>query len=266
MAELAFGLSPCPNDTFAFHAWIAGLVDGAPSVAPWFADIEALNRRARSADPLSVTKLSAALLPEVADCYRVSTAGAALGRGCGPLVLVREDSGVRSLAELAGLRVAMPGEMTTAVRLFRSFGPAVRFVEVRFDEIEAMVAAGECDAGLVIHESRFTFEQHGLRAVADLGDVWERDTGMPLPLGVIAIRRDEPAAPRITAAIRRSVEIARGAPELSRSFVREHAQEMDEDVCAQHIALYVNDFSVELGDDGRRAVERLVGQAIDWVA
>lgn len=260
-AELEVGFSPCPNDTFMFHAWVEGVVRVGQSGArarPWFADIEQLNERAVGPDPLPVTKISAAVLGSVLDRYCVATAGAALGRGVGPLVVTRPD-GPESLEALAGLEVAIPGARTTASMLLRAFGPAgLRVQEMRFDHILEAVRSGRCDAGLIIHESRFTYEAAGLRRLADLGEVWEGATGLPLPLGVIAIRADQPAAADIAGAVRRSVQAAFEDPDRSAAFIRQHATEMDPEVCAQHIALYVNEYSVDVGSEGRRAVEELL--------
>lgn len=262
--RLPFGLSPCPNDTFAFWAALHGEVPRrAVALEPAFGDIETLNERALGADPLPVTKLSLPALARAAERYRVVGSGAALGFGCGPLVVVRAGSPLRSLAELAGARVAIPGRHTTAFLLLTSFAPPPReVVSMRFEQVMPAVAAGECDAGLVIHESRFTYRDHGLRELADLGVVWEGATGGPLPLGVIAARRDLPPAivAEVATQLRASVELGRRAPDRPRAFVRAHAQELADDVCDRHIALYVNDFSVDLGDRGRAAVRELLAR------
>src|SRR5262245_37617645 len=195
--QIPFGVSPCPNDTFAFWGACHGTVP-SPGMAlvPALADIEALNERAVAGrDPLPVTKLSVPALARVADRYAVLPAGSALGFGCGPLVVCRKDAPLRSLADLATARVAIPGRHTTAFLLLASLAPAPREqVPMRFDAIIPAVARGDCDAGLVIHEGRFTYAAHGLRELADLGVLWERATHLPLPLGVIAARRDLPAA------------------------------------------------------------------------
>lgn len=264
--ELAFGFSPCPNDAFAFWAAVHGAVTepGLRLLASAVEDIEALNRRAvdRVWPPLAVTKLSLPALARVADRYAVLPAGAALGRGCGPLVVRRgEDDGLATLAHLAGKRVAIPGANTTAFLLFSLFAPRdCRFVATRFEQVMPMVARGECDAGLIIHESRFTYPQHGLLALADLGALWEARTGLPLPLGVIAMRRDlgREAFARCGALLAASVRFARAHPEAPRAFVRELAQELDDAVCDRHIALYVNDFTVDLGDAGVQAIDALL--------
>jgi 1,4-dihydroxy-6-naphthoate synthase len=263
LRRLAFGFSPCPNDTFAFWAAVHG-AEVAPGLRlePWLADIETLNRRALTdADALPVTKLSLPALAQVADRYAVLPAGAALGFGCGPLVVCRQDAAIRHLDDLAAARVAIPGRFTTANLLLASFAPPPRqCVEMSFDRVMPAVAAGECDAGLVIHEGRFTYAAHGLRELADLGVLWEGATGGPLPLGVIAARRDLDAGTfrALGDLLRRSVARARREPERPRDYVREHAQELAPDVCARHIALYVNDFSEELGARGRRAIDELL--------
>lgn len=262
---LELGFSSCPNDTFMFHALVQGRIETqGMGFSVWMEDIEALNARARGVTALPalpITKVSAAALGELTERYTVLDAGAALGFGCGPLVLRRaEDGRSTELASLKDKTVAIPGEKTTANLLFRIFGPTHRAVPMRFDAIMPAVAAGEVDAGLVIHESRFTFADHGLAQVADLGDLWERDTGLPLPLGVIVADRELPEAVIDAAerALASSVRHARAHPDDSRDYVRAHAQEMSEDVCARHIELYVNAFSESLGDQGRAAIDVLL--------
>lgn len=262
MPDLGFGFSPCPNDTHAFWAAVHGRVP-TPGfrLLPVMCDIEQLNARAVDAvDALPVTKLSLPAMAAVADRYAALPAGAALGFGCGPLVLTRAG-GPRTLAELRRRRVAIPGRHTTAFLLFACFaGLDCDFVALPFFAIMPALARGEVDAGLVIHEGRFTYHQHGLSALCDLGELWERTTGGPLPLAVIAARRDLPAALRsdVAAALRASVELARAQPDQPRAFVRQHSQELDDAVCDRHIGLYVNDFSVDLGERGRAAIDALL--------
>jgi 1,4-dihydroxy-6-naphthoate synthase len=192
----------------------------------------------------------------------VLPAGAALGFGCGPLVVCRHDSSLQ-LDELATARVAIPGRFTTAFLLLSSFAPPPReCVVMPFDRVMPAVAAGDCDAGLVIHEGRFTYAAHGLRELADLGVLWERTTDGPLPLGVIAARRDldEAVVTDLGELLRRSVAAARRAPERPRAYVRAFAQELDDDVCDRHIALYVNDSTEDLGAKGRQAIEALLAR------
>ncbi|MBX3463525.1 MAG: 1,4-dihydroxy-6-naphthoate synthase [Planctomycetes bacterium] len=260
--RLPFGFSPCPNDTFAFWAAVHGEVAmRGLALEPWLADVETLNERAIAGrDPLPVTKLS---LPALARAphYSVLPAGAALGFGCGPLVVCRETSPLRGLADLATARVAIPGLATTANLLLATFAePVGELVPMPFDRIMAAVADGTCAAGVVIHEGRFTYRQHGLRELADLGVLWERATGGPLPLGVIAARRDLPAPTvrDLGALLRGSVAVARAEPLRPRAYVRAHAQELADDVCDRHIALYVNDYTEDLGEAGRRAIETLL--------
>ena len=260
MRRLTFGFSPCPNDTFAFHALVHGLVDAPFAVEPVLLDIEELNTRAREGE-LELTKVSFGALGDVRHRYRLLRSGAALGHGVGPLVVARDE---RSLAEAAAGRIAVPGLATTAVRLLTLAAPALgEVVEVRYDRIVDAVARGEVDAGLIIHESRFTYGDHGLVRVTDLGEWWEAETGLPVPLAGICARRDldDGLAAAAERAVRLSVEHAFGHPEASRAYVRAYAQELSEEVCDAHIALYVNAFSVDLGDEGLAAVERLAGAA-----
>jgi 1,4-dihydroxy-6-naphthoate synthase len=261
---LRFGFSPCPNDTFAFWGAVHGAVPSPLALEPVLADIETLNERAVARrEPLPVTKLSLPALAAVLDEYAVLPSGAALGFGCGPLVVCREGATFRTLADLAGARVAIPGRNTTAFLLLSMFAVAPRAcVPMRFDQVMPAVARGDCDAGLVIHESRFTYRDHGLCEVADLGVLWERATGGPLPLGVIAARRDLPASTfrDVGALLRASVELARAHPERPQAFMQAHAQELAADVQRRHIALYVNDFTVELGAAGRAAIDSMLAR------
>jgi 1,4-dihydroxy-6-naphthoate synthase len=263
--RLTIGFSSCPNDTFIVHALVSGAVEiEGVELEVVMEDIEALNRRATEpgAQRLDITKLSVSALGRATERYACLGAGAALGRGCGPLVVRHRDrADLARLSDLAGARIAIPGVHTTAWLLLRTFGPHVVPVPMRFDAVMPAVARGEVEAGLVIHESRFTYPVHGLVAVADLGELWEADTGGPLPLGVIAIDRDLlPLAVAIEDGIRRSVRAAWADPNPSRGYIREHAQELADDVCARHIALYVNAWSADLGPDGRRAIETMLAR------
>ena len=257
---LRFGFTPCPNDAFAFHALAHGLVPAPFEVEPVLLDIEELNRGAAGAE-LELTKLSFGAAAAAGDRYRLLRSGAALGRGVGPLVVAREGG---ALDDVAGKRVAVPGRETTAFLLLRLAAPELgEVVELRYDRILDAVVAGEVDAGLIIHESRFTYAEHGLVAVADLGEWWEAETGLPVPLAGIFARSDlEPGlVAAAETAIRASVEYAFAHPEASRDYIRSLAQEMSDDVCAAHIALYVNESSVDIGDEGLVAVDRLLGRA-----
>jgi 1,4-dihydroxy-6-naphthoate synthase len=259
--KLTFGFTPCPNDAFAFHALVHGLVPASPfEVEPVLLDIEELNRRASGAE-LQLTKVSFGAAAAAGDRYRLLRSGAALGRGVGPLVVAREAG---SLEDAAAGRVAVPGRETTAFLLLRLAAPRLgEAVELRYDRILEAVVAGEVDAGLIIHESRFTYGEHGLVALADLGEWWEGETGLPVPLAGIFARTDldpEPVAEAETA-IRASVEYAFAHPEASRDYVRSLAHELSDEVCAAHIALYVNEHSVDVGDEGLAAIDRLLGRA-----
>jgi 1,4-dihydroxy-6-naphthoate synthase len=258
--RLSFGFTPCPNDAFAFHALVHGLVPASFEVEPVLLDIEELNRRAAGAE-LELSKLSFGAAAAAGDRYRLLRSGAALGRGVGPLVVARERS---SLEEAAAGRIAIPGRETTAFLLLRLAAPALGdVVELRYDRILDAVVAGDAEAGLIIHESRFTYAEHGLVAVGDLGEWWEGETGLPVPLAGIFARSDlDPElVEEAEAAIRASVEYAFADPEASRDYVRSLSKEMSDEVCAAHIALYVNEHSVDIGDDGLAAIDRLLGRA-----
>jgi 1,4-dihydroxy-6-naphthoate synthase len=254
--------SPCPNDTYIFAALTNGLLGDAPSVRVHFADIEELNAAAARAE-FELTKVSYGAIPYLMDNYRILRSGGALGRGCGPLVVTRP--GIASkLGDLRDLRVAIPGERTTAFMLLQlALGSRPQTTQMRFDAIIPAVARGEIDAGLIIHESRFTYQNAGLVSVADLGDWWESVTGMPIPLGAILARNDlgPERARAIDEAIRASLQFARKNPEAIMPFVREHAFEMSDDVMRKHIELYVNDYSSDIGDDGIAAVNELFARA-----
>jgi 1,4-dihydroxy-6-naphthoate synthase len=239
---------------------VHGLVSSPFEIEPVLLDIEELNRRSAGAE-LELSKLSFGAAEAAGDRYRLLRSGAALGRGVGPLVVARE---VASLEEAAAGRIAVPGRETTAFLLLRLAAPALGDVaELRYDEILDAVVAGKVDTGLIIHESRFTYADYGLVSVADLGEWWEGETGLPVPLAGIFARSDlEPeVVAAAEAAIRASVEYAFANPEASRDYVRSLSQEMSDEVCAAHIALYVNEHSVEIGDEGLAAIDRLLGRA-----
>jgi len=258
---LSLGFSPCPNDTFIFHALVHGIVraDGL-DFAPRLEDVETLNRLAEEA-VLDVTKISYGAIPHLVRDYVLLRSGGALGRGCGPLVVARKPI---DPADLPAQRIAIPGRNTTANLLLRLFAPGAPAGEERvYSDIMPAVARGEVDAGLIIHESRFTYADHGLVKVVDLGEWWEKETGLPIPLGGILARRDlgEETIRAIDEALRRSVEHAFADPAASRPYVRAHAQELDDTVTQQHIDLYVNQFSVDLGAEGERAIQELFARA-----
>ncbi|MFG3225989.1 1,4-dihydroxy-6-naphthoate synthase [Kitasatospora sp. NPDC048194] len=267
MAErLSIAYSPCPNDTFVFHAWAHGLVPGADAPEVTFADIDVTNGLAERGE-LDVLKISYGALPWVLDEYALLPCGGALGRGCGPLVLTRP--GVDSPAELAGRTVAVPSERSTAYLLFRLWAAGAvpggfgEIVVLPFHEIMPAVRDGRVDAGLVIHEARFTYHRYGLHSLADMGEAWERETGLPIPLGAIVARRSLGAERLrgLAETIRASVRQAWADPAASRAYVLAHAQEMDPAVADQHIGLYVNEFTADLGEEGYEAVRALLTRA-----
>jgi 1,4-dihydroxy-6-naphthoate synthase len=255
---LSLAFSPCPNDTFTFHALVHGLVPGAPPVQVTYADVDVTNTAAEQG-AFDLVKVSYAALPWLLDAYDLLPCGGALGRGCGPLVLAREPG-----VDVAGGTVAVPGDRTTAYLLFRLWAadraPA-RIEIVPFHEIMPGVAAGRYDAGLVIHEARFTYPRYGLTALADLGEWWEGQTGLPIPLGAILARRGVVDAGEAAAWVRESVRYAWAHPAASQEYVLAHAQEMEPDVVARHIDLYVNSFTEDLGGEGYAAVRELLDRS-----
>lgn len=260
---LQIAYSPCPNDTFVFDAWAHGRVPGAPALDVTFADIDITNGMAERGE-FDVLKVSYAVLPYVLDEYALLPCGGALGRGCGPLVLTGEPD-----ADLTGRTVAVPSERSTAYLLFRLWaadtvpGGVGEIVVMPFHEIMPAVRDGKVDAGLVIHEARFTYQNYGLHKLADMGEHWERTTGLPIPLGAIIAKRalGEERLKGLADATRSSVRAAWDDPEASRPYVLEHAQEMDPAVADQHIGLYVNEFTADLGEDGYAAIRGLLTRA-----
>ena len=254
---LTLGISPCPNDTFIFDALVNGRLDtGDLRVEVVHEDVQTLNEWAL-AGRLDVTKLSYGVLPEVTGKYALLESGGALGRGVGPLLVTRPGAAF----DPGRSSVAIPGEQTTAHLLFSLVHPgATRKRFMVFSQIEAAVARGEVDAGVIIHESRFTYAAKGLVKLLDLGEAWEQRTGAPIPLGGIVARRSlgSQLLRRLDGLIRASVEAARAGGGGLSPYVKQHAQELEEAVMRQHIDLYVNEHSVALGAEGRRAVELLL--------
>lgn len=262
MGEMQLGLSPCPNDTFIFHALLHGLVRlpgwEQLAVKGYFADVEQLNARAL-ARQLPVTKLSLGVMPLVRDSYAILNSGGALGWGCGPLIVARPGKIHRSSAS-----IAIPGRHTTAALLLNLVGEfqgARR--EMLFSDIMPAVARGEVDLGVIIHEGRFTFEQYGLVKVLDLGQWWEEHYKLPLPLGCIAVRRDvDPDLGRaLELGIASSLAFAWAHPDASGPFIRAHAQELDAAVTQAHIDTFVTSYSKDLGEQGRESIRFLLNAA-----
>jgi 1,4-dihydroxy-6-naphthoate synthase len=267
---MRIAFSPCPNDTFIFHALVHGLIPGAPKLDVTYADIDITNKWAAGeggSDVPEVMKISYAALPWISSDYALLPCGGALGRGCGPLVLTQNGSkSSTDLAALAGKRIAVPSDKSTAYLLFRLWaaqqvqGGVGEIVVMPFHEIMPAVRDGLIDAGLVIHEARFTYHKYGLHLLTDLGSWWEEDTGLPIPLGAIIGKRSLDLE-QISKWIKASVEYAWAHPEVSKPYIMNHAQELSPEVAEAHIDLYVNEFSANLGDDGYAAIEALLGRA-----
>ncbi|QWU16039.1 1,4-dihydroxy-6-naphthoate synthase [Paenibacillus sophorae] len=265
-AELNIAYSPCPNDTFVFHAWAHGLVPSAPKLNVTYADIDITNSLAADGTGPELLKISYAALPWTLDRYKLLPCGGALGRGCGPLLLTKGGPQDASTSALSGRCVAVPSERSTAYLLFRLWaaqqvpGGVGEIVVMPFHEIMPAVRDGKIDAGLVIHEARFTYTSYGLHMLVDLGSWWESDTGLPIPLGAIIARRDLDTD-AISGWIRTSLRHAWGNPESSREYVLSHAQELSPQVAKSHIDLYVNDFTMDLGESGYAAISALLDRA-----
>ncbi|NRB62508.1 MAG: 1,4-dihydroxy-6-naphthoate synthase [Saprospiraceae bacterium] len=259
--KLSLGFSPCPNDTFIFDALIHNkLPDTHFSYDVTLADVEALNQAAFRAE-LDITKLSFHAYAHVTQKYQLLNTGSALGRNVGPLLIAKKKL---NPDELNQAKIAIPGRYTTANFLLSlAYPKATQKYETLFSEIENDVISGKADAGLIIHENRFTYQDRGLVKIQDLGTFWESTTGHPIPLGGIVIKRDLPDEVKIRfeQQLQASVVSARQNPEQTIGYVRAHAQEMEEKIMFQHIGLYVNEFTEDLGDTGRQAVRYLFSEA-----
>ena len=261
--RLTLSFSPCPNDCFMFDAMVHGRIDvEGLEFEVRLADIEALNTTA-FAGAVDVTKLSFHAYAYCAERYVLLDAGSALGRNCGPLLISKRAITPEEVAA-GDLRIAIPGKLTTAnLLLGLAFPEARNKTSLLFSDIEGALLRGEFDAGAIIHENRFTYQAKGLKKIIDLGEYWEGETAAALPLGGIVVSRRLPVdvQQRVNRVMRRSVEYAFAHRDASLPYVREHAQEMSEDVMYRHIDLYVNEFSVDLGAEGRRAIEVLFDKA-----
>ncbi|HEX2921728.1 MAG TPA: 1,4-dihydroxy-6-naphthoate synthase [Bacteroidales bacterium] len=255
--KLNLGFSPCPNDTFIFEAMVHGRIDTEGIEFEYFlADVEELNKRAFAGD-VDITKMSYHAYVYAAKNYLILDSGSALGYRNGPLLISKKRV---SKSDLPGLKIAIPGKYTTANLLLSIAWPnAMNKVVYLFSDIEQAILDGEVDAGLIIHESRFTYQKKGLHKIADMGEFWEKLTGLPIPLGTIVVKRSLPKEimMKVNRIIRRSLEYALKDGSASQAFVSENAQEMEESVMSSHIKLYVNEFSLDLGDIGRKAVSEL---------
>jgi 1,4-dihydroxy-6-naphthoate synthase len=257
--SLTLGFSPCPNDTFIFCALAEGKIDTGPyRFDLCLHDVEELNQKA-ARGILDISKVSSCAVATLMDDYCLLRAGGAIGRGCGPLIVSRCEC---NIYDIRHKRIAIPGKLTTAHLLLDLLGihegPRV---EMPFDHIMDAVADGTVEAGVIIHESRFTYPSLGLRLVLDLGNWWETETGLPLPLGGIVIKRSlgKETAAAVEGLIRQSLIYARKNPEEAWPYIRAHAQEMDPRVMQQHIDMFVNDFSLEVGTEGETAIHHLLG-------
>jgi len=256
MTRLNLAFSPCPNDTFMFHAMLHGLVETAGlDFVPRLLDIDTLNEEA-FAGASEITKLSCFAYLKLKDSYTLLESGAALGFGCGPLVVTTKAGGLTPDDV-----IAIPGELTTANLLLKLWDHDRHpTVVTRYDAILDGVAAGRYGAGLIIHEGRFVYQDHGCRKLVDLGQWWEELTGLPIPLGCIAVRNDSPALAhkiQVEAILKDSIHYAFNLPERSRDYIKQHAREMEDAVITEHIKLYVNEFSLNMGATGKRAINRL---------
>jgi len=257
--KLTLGFSPCPNDTFIFDALVHHKIDTEGlEFDVVFADVEQLNVWALEGK-LDITKLSFNAFTHCVHDYALLDSGSALGRNCGPLLIKKPTTTLTSES-----KIAIPGKYTTANMLLNiAFPNHQNKVEILFSEIENNVLKGRVDAGLIIHENRFTYQEKGLEKAKDLGEFWEEETGLPIPLGGIVVKRELPLATqqKIERVLRKSVEYAFENPNSSADYVKCHAQEMEKQVLDAHIALYVNDYSISLGDQGRKAVQLLFEKA-----
>lgn len=260
MDDLTIGFSPCPNDTYIFHALACGLLDLPFRPRVVLEDVEKLNQKVREGC-LDVSKISAHAALHIMDNYRLLRSGGAIGRGCGPLLAARTTMAIEELRDAV---IAVPGKLTTAHLLLRLHGvhrgPCI---PMQFDRIMPAIASGEVDAGVIIHEGRFTYHSYGLRLLLDLGQWWEQETGLPLPLGAIAVRRDlgSQIARVMEEKIRESIVHARMNPAAAWTYISRHAQEMEPDVIRRHIDTFVNDFSIDSGKEGELALITLLKAA-----
>lgn len=261
MRQLTLGYSPCPNDTFIFYALTHGRITCSDCrFRERLEDVETLNRLALAGE-LDLTKISYHALGHLRAEYCLLHSGGALGRGCGPLVISTRPA---DMQQLRGKRIAVPGQLTTANLLLQLYGEGYEnLLILPFHQIMAAVTSGQADAGVIIHESRFTYQQQGLQQVLDLGRWWEEDSGCPIPLGGILARRSlgTELIRQLDKALRASVQYAFAHPDEPQTYIEQHAQELETAVIRSHIKLYVNEFSVDLGDEGIDAVETLFTRA-----
>lgn len=261
MRQLSLGYSPCPNDTFIFYGLMHNKVH-CPEIdfTEQLEDVETLNQLALR-NQLDLTKISYHALGHLRESYVLLRSGGALGRGCGPLIIAPQAT---SMEKLRGKKIAIPGQLTTANLLLQLYSDGYEnLLILPFDKIMGAVAQGQADAGVIIHESRFTYQQYGLKQVLDLGQWWEEESGYPIPLGGILAKRALGTAliRNLEIALRQSIEYAYAHPQEPQAYIKQHAQELDDQVISSHIELYVNNFSLDLGDEGVQAVNSLLNRA-----
>jgi 1,4-dihydroxy-6-naphthoate synthase len=258
MMRLTLGFSPCPNDTFIFDALVNKKIDtGNFEFDAFLEDVQTLNRWSVQ-KKLDITKISYGVFPLLTNDYNLLDSGGALGKGVGPLLIAKKEI---LLSDTNNCTIAIPGENTTAHLLFSlAFPGALKKEFMIFSSIEDAVLSGQVDCGVIIHENRFTYRQKGLTKIVDLGEYWENKTGCPIPLGGIVMKNDYPISiqKKINDLIRKSVEYSFGSYPVISDFVKQHSQEMDEEVMRQHIDLYVNNYSISLGEDGKKAICKLM--------
>lgn len=281
MKSLSLGYSPCPNDTFIFYAMMHGKVNTDNlSFTEVLLDVETLNQKAANTE-LDITKVSYHAFGRLRDSYRLLRSGGAMGRGCGPLVIAKD---YYKMEELKNKKIAIPGKLTTASLLLQLYysgnssnaclpdrqGSAVssqlsNLTPMPFDRIVQSVANDEVDAGLIIHESRFTYKSYELKQIIDLGEWWEKETGLPIPLGGIIANQSlgEDVLIKVNKVLKRSVEYAFQNRSEPMSYIKRHSQELSDDVINRHINLYVNDFSTDIGNEGEKAITELLSRAED---
>jgi len=261
MKTITLGYSTCPNDTFIFDAMVHHKVDTEGlDFKVLLADVEELNQKA-ARQLLDVTKVSYHAYAKIADNYCLLDAGSALGKNNGPLLISKHKI---YPDEVNNVTIAIPGINTTANLLLSIAYPDAKHKKAYlFSDIEELVLSGEADAGLIIHENRFTYEKKGLQKIIDLGEYWEREMKLPIPLGGIAIKRDMDIELqlKINRILQKSVEYAFENPKSAYPYIKKHAQEMDEEVMYKHIELYVNNYTLDLGDDGKEAIKGLYEKA-----
>lgn len=261
MQRIRIGHSPDPDDAFMFYALTHGKVTiPGVRVEHLLEDIESLNRRAAT-DELEVTAVSCATYPSIAERYRIMDPGASMGKGYGPIVVAARPCAEETLAEKA---IAVPGFGTTAYLLLRLALGDPPVIVVPFDEIPRVVREGQADAGVLIHEGQITYARMGLVKVLDLGEWWERETGLPLPLGINVTRRDlgEEMARQLSEALRASIRYAHAHPEEAVAYAMRYGRGIDAETCSRFVHMYVNDYTVTLGEEGRRALETLYRRAV----